>query len=100
MSLMSFLLLIILFLVFFIYFSGLNPQDMTLVYYPGESVTYSVAMVVLGALLVGLALGYLVHLYGTLAHLMKHWKHGRAEKRRGRFRPSIARGWAGCFPAT
>ena len=81
MSLMSFLLLIILFLVFFIYFSGLNPQDMTLVYYPGESVTYSVAMVVLGALLVGLALGYLVHLYGTLAHLMKHWKHGRAEKK-------------------
>lgn len=81
MTLMSFLLLVILFLTFFIYFSGLNPQEVTLFFYPGESVTYSVALVVIAALLLGLAIGYLVHLYGTLAHLMKHWKHGRVEKK-------------------
>ena len=81
MTIMSFLLLIILFLAFFIYFSGLNPQEITIFYLPDQSITYSVALVVVACVLGGLLLGYLVHLYGTASHLIRHWKRDRNEKR-------------------
>ena len=81
MTLMSVLLLIILFLVFFIYFSGLNPQEMTIFLLPHHSVTYSVALVLIGCVLFGLLLGYGAHLYSTLTHLAKHWKQDRFDKK-------------------
>lgn len=81
MTFMSFLLLIILFLVFFIYFSGLNPHEITIAYLPGHEVSYSVTLVVVGCVLLGLILGYTAHLYGVFTHLMKHWKHDRTEKK-------------------
>jgi lipopolysaccharide biosynthesis regulator YciM len=81
MTFMSFLLLIILFLAFFIYFSGLNHQDITIFYLPDHSITHSVAIVVVGCILFGLVLGYLAHLYGTVSHLLKHWKRDREEKK-------------------
>lgn len=81
MTLMSFLLLIILFLAFFLYFSGLNPQDATIFYWPNESITYSMAIIVVGCVLLGLALGYAAHLYGTVSHLLRHWRRDRAEKK-------------------
>lgn len=81
MTLMSFLLLIILFLAFFLYFHGLNPQDMTVFYWPEHSLTYSVAIIVVGCILIGLVLGYAAHLYGTLSHLLKHWRQDRADKK-------------------
>lgn len=81
MTIMSLLLLIILFLAGFIYFSGLNPQDVTIYYYPGESITHSMAVVVVGCLLAGLVLGYLAHLYSTLNHILKHWRRDQAEKK-------------------
>jgi len=81
MTLMSILLLVILFLTFFIYFSGLNPQDITLHYLPDHDITYPATLVILGCVLIGLVLGYLVHLYGTVSHLLKHWKKDRTEKK-------------------
>lgn len=81
MTLMSFLLLVILFLAFFIYFSGLNPHDITIFFFPDQSLTYSTAIVVVGCVLLGLALGYLIHLYSTVSHLLKHWKRDRNEKK-------------------
>ncbi len=81
MTLLSFLLLIILFLAFFIYFSGLNPQDITIFFFPNHSFTYSVAIVVVGCVLLGLVLGYAAHLFGTVGYLMKNWRRERAEKK-------------------
>jgi len=81
MTIMSFLLLVILFLAFFIYFSGLNPHDITVFFFPDQSITYPTAIVVVGCVLVGLAFGYLVHLYSTVNHLLRHWKRDRNEKR-------------------
>ena len=81
MTLMSFLLLIILFLAFFLYFSGLNPQDMTVFLWPEHSVTASVAIIVVGCILAGLVLGYAAHLYGTVSHMLKHWRRERTEKK-------------------
>ncbi len=81
MTIMSFLLLIILFLVFFLYFSGLNPQDLTIYFWPDHSITHSVAIIIVGAILLGLILGYAAHLYGTASHLLKHWRRDRQEKK-------------------
>jgi lipopolysaccharide biosynthesis regulator YciM len=81
MTFMSFLLLIILFLAFFIYFSGINHQDITIFYLPDHSFTHSVAIVVVGCILFGLVLGYVAHLYGTVSHLVKHWRRDREEKK-------------------
>ncbi|MBE0598875.1 MAG: DUF1049 domain-containing protein [Desulfuromonadales bacterium] len=81
MTVMAFLLLIILFLVSFLYFSGLNPQEITVYYLPDQSVTFSVAIIVIGCIVLGLILGYLAHLYTTVSHLLKHWKRDREEKR-------------------
>lgn len=81
MTIMSFLLLIILFLVFFLYFSGLNPQDLTIFYWPDHSITHSAAIIIVGAILLGLVIGYAAHLYGTISHLLKHWRRDREEKR-------------------
>jgi lipopolysaccharide biosynthesis regulator YciM len=76
---MAFLLLIILFLVAFLYFSGLNPQDVTVYYLPDQQITASVAIVVVGCVVLGLLFGYLVHLYSLVSHLIRHWKRERAE---------------------
>ena len=81
MTLMAFLLLIILFLAFFIYFSGLNPQTITINYLPDHHFTHSVAIIMVGAVLLGLFLGYAAHLYSTLSYLAKHWKRDRGEKK-------------------
>ena len=81
MTIMSFLLLVILFLAFFIYFSGLNPHDVTIFFFPDQSITDSTAIVVVGLVLFGLALGYLAHVYSTVSHMVKHWKRDRNEKK-------------------
>ncbi len=81
MTIMSFLLLIILYLVFFLYFSGLNPQELTIYFWPGHSITHSAAIIIVGAILLGLILGYAAHLYGTVTHMLKHWRRDRQEKK-------------------
>jgi predicted Zn-dependent protease/uncharacterized integral membrane protein len=81
MTFMAFLLLIILFLLSFLYVWGLNPQDVTVFLFPGRSVTYPAALVVVGSVVIGLVLGYLAHLYSTVSHMLKHWQRDRAEKR-------------------
>jgi uncharacterized protein HemY len=81
MTLMTFLLLIILFLAFFVYFSGLNPQEVALVLFPGHELTSSVALVVIGSILLGLVAGYLVHLYGAASYLVRDWRRSRSSKR-------------------
>ncbi len=81
MTLLSVLLLVILFLTFFIYFSGLNPQDVTVFLLADHQITTSVAILVVGCLVAGLALGFLAHLYHSLTHQMKHWSLNRREKK-------------------
>src|SRR5512145_3250795 len=81
MTFMAFLLLIILFLLSFLYFWGLNPQDITVFYFQQKSLTYPAAIVVVGSVMIGLVLGYLAHLYSTVSHMLKHWQRDRAEKK-------------------
>jgi len=81
MTILGFLLLIILFLSFFIYCSWLNPDDITLVYMTGHSITFSPALLILGFVLVGLCIGYGAHIYSVLVHGVKHWRRDRGEKK-------------------
>lgn len=81
MTLMSFLLVVIMFLAFFVFFSGINPQEMTIFFLPESSVTYPVTVVVIGCILVGLFIGYGFHLYGTVSCGLRSWLHGRTDKK-------------------
>ncbi len=79
-ALALFLLVIILFLVSYLYFSHLNPHEFTVYYLSDQSVTASAAIVLLGCILIGLLIGYLIHLYSVGSHLFQNWKRDRAEK--------------------
>ena len=68
MTFMAFLLIVILFLAFFIYFSWLNPADITLFYYTGKSLTFSPAILIIGFVLLGLVIGYGAHIYSVITH--------------------------------
>ena len=81
MTLMSFLLVVIMFLAFFVFFSGINPQEMTIFFLPDNSITYPVTVVVIGCILVGLFIGYGFHLYGTLSFGVRMWLRNRADKK-------------------
>jgi len=81
MTILGFLLLIILFLSFFIYCSWLNPDDITLIYWTGKSITFSPALLILGFVLIGLCIGYGAHIYSVLVHGVKHWRRERNEKK-------------------
>jgi len=81
MTLLAFLLIVILFLAFFIYFSWLNPSDITLFYYMGKSLTFSPAILIIGFVLLGLIIGYGAHVYSVITHGLKHWKRDREEKK-------------------
>jgi lipopolysaccharide biosynthesis regulator YciM len=78
---MAVLLLFILFVLFFLYFWGLNPHMVTVFYLPEQSLTYPVAMVVIACVVAGLAFGFIVHFYSTVAHWTRHWSHDRKEKK-------------------
>jgi len=81
MTIMSFLLLAILFMTWFIYFSGLNPQMVTIFYYPGESITSSLAVIAVGCVLIGVFIGFLLYLLSALRQMVKNWKADRQERR-------------------
>ena len=81
MTLMSFLLVVIMFLAFFVFFSGINPQEMTIFFLPDNSVTYPVTVIVIGCVLVGLFIGYGFHLYGALSFGVRSWLRNRTENK-------------------
>ena len=81
MTIMAILLLFIFFVLFFLYFWQLNPELITIFYLPDHSLSYPVAVVVVGCVIVGVACGIAVHLYSSATHWMKHWKRDRAEKK-------------------
>ncbi|MCM2265515.1 MAG: tetratricopeptide repeat protein [Desulfuromonadales bacterium] len=80
MTFMAFMLLIILFGVFFLFFWNLNPHDITIHLFGSQDVTYPVAFVVIGGILIGLIIGFGAHIYSSLASLWRNWKHDRGEK--------------------
>ncbi len=81
MTIMTLLLLAILFMVFFIYFLQLNPAEMAIVFYPDFVIHASPAVVVVACVVLGLAVGYMLHLYGAASYLLKGWRRTRSEKR-------------------
>lgn len=81
MTFMAVLLLFIFFVLFFLYFWGLNPHMVTVFYLPEQSLTYPVAMVVIGCVIAGLVLGFGAHLYSSVTSWMKHWTRDRKDKK-------------------
>jgi len=81
MTFMAVILLFIFFVLFFLYFWGLNPHMVTVFYLPEQSLSYPVAMVVIGCIILGLIFGFSAHVYSTLSHWLKHWSRDRSEKK-------------------
>ncbi|WP_298036278.1 tetratricopeptide repeat protein [uncultured Desulfuromonas sp.] len=81
MTIMSILLLIIFFLAFFIYFSDLNPQDISIVYFSDHTLTTSLTVLLVACILIGLSIGYMAHIFSSMRHLVKHWKRDRVDKK-------------------
>lgn len=80
MTFMAFMLLIILFGVFFLFFWNLNPHDVTIHLLGNQEVTYPVAFVVIGGILIGMLLGVAAYVYNTVANWWLNWKQERTEK--------------------
>lgn len=95
MIIMTLLLMTILFLTFFVYFSGINPQEVSIYFYQDHHVSVSVAIAVVACILVGLIMGYGAHLFVTATHMFKHWRKDRGHKRskeiEATFREGVAR---------
>ncbi len=81
MTLTILLLLIISLLTFYIFFSTLNPQEVTILYFWDHSVTTTAAILVVGCIIFGVVLGLLVHFYSLLTHQFSHLKQSKREKR-------------------
>jgi lipopolysaccharide biosynthesis regulator YciM len=81
MTFMAFMLIIVFFLSFFIYCTWLNPEDITLFYWTGQSITFSPAILILGFILIGLTIGYGAHIYSVITYGFKNWKQDREEKK-------------------
>jgi lipopolysaccharide biosynthesis regulator YciM len=81
MTFMAFMLIIVFFLSFFIYCTWLNPEDITLFFWTGQSITFSPAILILGFILIGLIIGYGAHIYSVITYGLKNWKHDREEKK-------------------
>lgn len=79
MTFMAFMLLIILFGIFFLFFWNLNPHDVTIHLFGGQDITYPVAFVLIGGIMIGLILGFGAHIYSSLMSLWNHWKRDRQE---------------------
>ena len=81
MTLTIMLILIISLLTFYIFFSTLNPQEVTILYFWDHSMTTTVAILVVGCILLGLVLGLVVHFYSLLTHQYSQIKLNRRQKR-------------------
>ena len=81
MTLTVILLLIISLLTFYIFFSTLNPQEVTILYFWDHSLTTTVAILVVACILLGLVLGLVVHFYSLLTHQYSQLKQSKREKR-------------------
>ncbi|PLX81524.1 MAG: hypothetical protein C0616_04280 [Desulfuromonas sp.] len=75
------LLLTALILAFFIYFDKLNPDEITLYYLHGKSLTFSASILIIAAITIGLMIGYGAHVFNLMIHGYKHWRVDRQEKK-------------------
>ena len=81
MTIMAFLLLCIFLILFFLYFWGLNPHMVTVYLLTEHSITYPVAFVVIGCIVIGLALGIGAYLYSAVTYRWGRWRRDRQEKK-------------------
>ncbi len=63
------------------YFWGLNPDQVTVALTSDLSLTQPIPIMIIGAILVGLAGGFFLHIFSLSAHGIHHWRRGRQEKK-------------------
>jgi len=76
-----FIFVFIIFCFAFLYFSRINPGDVTIFLTADHSIIFPIAIILLGAILVGLLLGNGVHILSLIGHTFTHWRRERKEKK-------------------
>lgn len=76
-----FIFIFIIFCFCFLYFSRINPGDITIFLTADYSIVFPVAIILLGAILVGLLLGNGVHILSLIGHSLTHWRRDRKDKK-------------------
>ncbi|MBN1142356.1 MAG: DUF1049 domain-containing protein [Deltaproteobacteria bacterium] len=79
--LIAVLIIIICLLTLYIFFSHLNPATITLVYFWDHSITLSAALLLVGSILLGLAVGLLVHFVFSASQQLAHLRRRKKERR-------------------
>jgi lipopolysaccharide biosynthesis regulator YciM len=89
-ALAIFLAVFIAFVFVFLYFWGINPGDVTIYLTSDQSLTQPIPIMIVGAIMAGLVIGYGFHMLSLLAHGVHHWRFNRKDKK-GRETTSIYR---------
>jgi len=76
-----FMFVFILFALGFLYFSGINPGDMTVFLTSDQSFTLPTAIVLIACVLLGLLVGNGLHIFSSIFHSFGHWRGGRRQKK-------------------
>ncbi len=76
-----FMLVFIVFVLGFVYFSGINPGELTVFLTNELSFTWPTPIVLICAVLLGLLLGNGVHIVSAIVHSFGHWRGGRKQKK-------------------
>lgn len=76
-----FMFVFIVFAFGFLFFSNINPGEITVFVTNDQSFTSSVPIILLTAVLIGLLLGNGVHMLSLGAHSISHWRRSRKQKK-------------------
>ena len=76
-----FMFIFIIFAFCFLYFSRINPGDITVFLTGDFSITSPIPIILIGTILIGLLLGNGVHIFSLIAHSLTHWRKERKDKK-------------------
>lgn len=80
-ALAVFLAVFIAFVFAFLYFWGINPGEVTIFLTSDQSLTQPIPIMIVGAIMVGLVIGYGFHVVSLLTHGVHHFRFNRKDKK-------------------
>ena len=95
MSLAIFMAALIAFMFAILFFWGLNPDQVTVALTSDITLTQPIPIVIFGAVLIGLVIGFGFHIFSLMTHGVTHWR-GSRDDRKGKevistYREGVAR---------
>jgi len=76
-----FMAALIVFMFAILFFWGLNPDQVTVALTSDLSLTQPIPIVIFGAILIGLVIGFGFHVFSLMSHGVTHWRGSRSDRR-------------------